>query len=366
MKKVAEQFIAAVSRYRSIVIYIPGSPDPDAIASAHVIRIILNKHLVESDIIAEKRLSLPQNRTFVEMLGIPLIFDRKISEKKYEAYIVPDYQSNRLEGVDTSMPCAAHIDHHGRSDDVVRSDFSLVRTDAGSTSTLVALILKNLELDLSEKELVSAATALTFGIQTDTDKYEKITTLDIEALEFLSSYADGAILERISSVPLSPDTLLLYSRARENPVLYRDWAFFGVGYIDSGKRDSMAVVADRILKNSGYQVVAVFAIVENLRRGELYLDVSLRAVSSSVDLNRLIKRITPNGGGRKYKGAYQVRLDYFRNAPDRDKLWEVVATTTLESLRRSRDSVYLAGLGSLYDTLKNRVLSLVRRDGETG
>ncbi|MDW7730441.1 MAG: DHH family phosphoesterase, partial [Bacillota bacterium] len=188
MNKTTELFIEAVSKYNPIAIYIPGSPDPDAIASAYVIKMILKKLNVDSDIYAEKRLSLPQNQAFIDKLKIPVYFGKDINIKKYQGYIVPDFQNNLIENVSDAIPCIAHIDHHGKSEHVVEAEFSLINKDAGSTSTLVALIMKYSNLDFTDDEKGSMATALTFGIQTDTDKYKSITAMDLEALIFLSEF----------------------------------------------------------------------------------------------------------------------------------------------------------------------------------
>lgn len=364
MNNTAHQFIEAVSKYKNIAIYIPGSPDPDAIASAYAIKKILKHLSVESDIFAEKKLSLPQNQAFLDLLKIPVIFGKDVNPKKYDAYIVPDFQNNRVEKIGDQIPCAGHIDHHGKSKHSVKSDFSLIRTDSGSTSTLVALIMKHLDIFFNDREMTSIATALTFGIQTDTDKYNHTTPLDVEALNYLESFADKEVLKGINSMPVSPATILCYNRSRANEIVYKDWGIYGIGYIDAKHRDSIAISADMILKNTEHKTVAIFAIIENHKTGELYLDVSLRSDSAAVDLNRVIKRITPNGGGRQYKGAYQVKLNYFRNAPDPDMLWSVVEATTVETLKKSRDTLYISELESFYSNLKNKLFSFLKKDSD--
>jgi len=364
MNKTAHQFLEAVSKYKNIAIYIPGSPYPDAVASAYAINKILKHLSVESDIFAEKKLSLPQNQAFLDLLKIPVNFGKGVNPKKYDAYIVPDFQNNRVEKIGDLIPCAAHIDHHGKSRHGINSDFSLIRTDSGSTSTLVALIMKHLDIFFNDREMISIATALTFGIQTDTDKYNHTTPLDLEALTYLESFADKEILKSINSIPLSPATLLCYNKSRANEIVYKDWGIFGIGYIDAKHRDSIAISADMVLKNTEHKTVAIFAIIEYHKKNELYLDVSLRSDSAAVDLNRVIKRITPNGGGRQYKGAYQIKLNYFRNAPDPDMLWSVVEATTIETLKKSRDTLYISELESFYSNLKNRLLSFLKKDSD--
>ncbi|OPL09064.1 MAG: hypothetical protein AVO34_13840 [Firmicutes bacterium ML8_F2] len=364
MKEETVLFSEAVRKYDYIAIYIPGSPDPDAIASAYALKIILKELSVEADIFAENKISLTQNKTFIKKLKIPIKFGDNINLKHYQAYIIPDFQSNRVENLSGRIPCAVHLDHHEQSSDRVDADFSLIRVDAGSTSTLVALLWKNMEIKFNEKDKVIIATALTFGIQTDTDKYSNLTSLDIEALDFLNQFAAIDILESLNSMPPSSATLLYCNRAKENEIVYKDWAFYGLGYIDARNRDSIAIASDMLLKSSGSKVVAVFGLVENQKKGELFLDVSLRALSSAIDLNRLIKRITPTGGGRKYKGAYQIKLNYFLLAPDRELLWQLINDTTIEVLQKSRDTLYITGLEGIYSNLKRRVLSILKKDNE--
>lgn len=366
MNKTAQQFKEAVSKYKNIALYIPGSPDPDAIASAYAIKILLKNISIDSEIFAETRLSLPQNKAFLETLKIPVTFGKEINLKKYDSYIVTDFQSNLIEKIGDKLPCAAHIDHHAKSQNIVRSDFSLVRTDSGSTSTLVALIIKNLDIKISDKEMRPIATALAFGIQTDTDKYNHTTPLDIEALKYLTPFTDKKILTSISNMPVSPETLLCYKKGLANETIYKDWGMYGIGYIDSKNRDSIAISADMILKNRGHKIVAVYAIIENRKKNDMYLDVSFRSESSKVNLNRIIKGITPDGGGRRYKGAYQVKLNYFRNAPDKNFLWDIVESTTVETLKVSRDSIsiYISELENFYSSIKNRVLSILKKDSD--
>ncbi len=360
MKKEAELFLQAVQKYKALAVFIPGSPDPDAIASAYTIKLILDHYSIESAIYAERKLSLPQNQLLIDRLEIPVNFDKDINIQKYEAYIVPDFQNNRVESIGGKLPCAVHIDHHAKSSDAVPADYALLRTDVGSTSTLVALILQNLDLELSAEDMAVAATALMFGIQTDTDRYNHINPLDVEALSFLSGFADQSFLENINSLPPTPEMLLYYNKGIGNEVVYKDWGLYGIGFVDSKNRDSIALAADMILKNRNHSLVAVFAVIENPRKSEMYLDVSLRSGSSSVDLNRIIKRITPNGGGRQYKGAYQVKLDYFRNTPEKEMLWKLIEATTLDIFRRNRDTYYKAGIESLYENIKDKVKNLIK------
>ncbi len=138
MKKNAALFIETVTKYNPLAIYIPGSPDPDAIASAFAIKIVLKHYAVEADIFTEKGLSLQQNKAFTKRLRIPLKIGKEIDVDKYQAYIVPDFQNNWIEGVGDKIPCAVHIDHHRAAEAPVKAEFSLISTEAGSTAPCYA------------------------------------------------------------------------------------------------------------------------------------------------------------------------------------------------------------------------------------
>ena len=149
-------FISAVKKYRRVLIYIPGSPDPDAISSSHAIKIMLARMDIESEIMSEKKLSLSQNRAFVRALKIPLKAGTRPDASRFDAYIITDFQTNTVPGISGRIPCAAHIDHHEAERGLTPADFSLIRPGSGSTSALVALLLKDSGISFSSSEMKSA------------------------------------------------------------------------------------------------------------------------------------------------------------------------------------------------------------------
>ena len=355
-----EVFLQAVSKYKNIMILILGSPDPDALASAHAIKILLSSVSIESDIVITKKISLSQNRAFVKYLEIPVIYNKSLTPLNYDAYIIPDFQTNIVDEITGNIPCAAHIDHHTITDKKAPANFSLIRTDAGSTSSLIALMIKDHYPPLENNNLISASTALMFGIQTDTDNYEHATPVDIEAMHYLSEYSDKEIINKISGIPISPSTMRYYRKAMENMHVYKEWNFYGIGYIDIEHRDSIAITADLLLKKA-HNTVIVYAIVEDAERESLFLDVSFRSKSEDLDINALIKNITNTGGGRQFKGAYQIDLNYFHICPHKDILWKTVETTTIEQLKKTMDGIYTGDIRSFYSSALKRALSFFRR-----
>lgn len=351
---------SAVDPYSNILIFIKGSPDPDAIASAHAMSILL-KHMGKlSSIVSTGKISLQQNEIFIRLLNIPVHFVKNVPDPdRYDAYIILDHQSAEIKGFSGKIPCAVHIDHHQTLKENIRPVFQLIDENAGSTSSLVALLAKDLVSGIDRAEIRSMCTALLYGIQTDTDKYEHASRIDYEALDFISGYSDEKIIQKISSQPLSEETLRLLGKAIQNSITYKDWLITGVEYVDESIRDSIAICADFLLKREKANTVIVFALVASKNR--LRLDASFRTSRETTDLNAIVKRITPSGGARKYKGAYQINLDYFISAPDRNLFWELIRSTTVEILKEQRDTIYLTEIQSLYRRFRRRVEKILPR-----
>jgi nanoRNase/pAp phosphatase (c-di-AMP/oligoRNAs hydrolase) len=355
--------LEALSRCKNLLIVIKGSPDPDVIASSYALKLLAAHRGVRSQIFALSRISLPQNSAIVNELGISITFDEQgPAPEGYDAYAVLDHQSAAVERLTGRIPCAIHIDHHERTEDTVSAGYTLISTSAGSVSTIMALVIKTADMGLSPSERRSVSTALYLGMLTDTDNFRHAGPLEEEAVEFLSPMMDKKVISRITSVPLSEQTRQIIGRAIAGKVAYRDWLFAGLGYIDESIRDSIAIAADFLLERESAETVIIYAAID--RRHGLTLDASFRTRNPNLDLDMIIKKITPNGGGRMYKGAFQIDLDYFRMCDDRDAFWRLLDSTTRQVLKNSRDGMHFTELKGFYKRMKRTLKTLFT--GEDG
>ena len=336
MKAKAAELIKALTGFKNILIFIKGSPDPDAIASSFVIKVICDFYGIKSHIIAQQKLSLSQNKLFVKKLNIPLKITSIFPSEKYDAYVVLDHQSAKVTGM-PDIPCAVHIDHHEKIKEDVEPIFSILSDKVGATSTIIGLLFKEMDIDLKPAIISDIATALVYGLQTDTDKYEHCTKLDYEALRFLSAKADNELISKLSGLPMSETTSNLLDKAVTDHIIYKEWLIAGVEYIDESSRDSIAIIADFLLRREKFPVVFVFAIIKHKNNPKLVLDSSVRTDNISIDLNRIIKSITSTGGARKFKGAFQIDLDFFDYYHDKQALWDMVSATAIEAIKSQRD-----------------------------
>ncbi len=377
-KDLSEKLVSSLSKYKSILIYIKGSPDPDVIASSYSLKLICANIGIKADIIGSTKPSLPQNSAMINELDIPIRFEEAISDvSDYDAYCVLDFQSAAINGISGKIPCAVHIDHHEPVKEEIPIDFKLIIDEINAVSSFFALILREIT---SRASILSpgdapgtgdasgnifddllfrkACTALQLGIYTDTDGYRHADHIDFEALNFVSDHSDKKIISRITDIPLPRHVLDFMIKAFNSREEYKDWVFSGIGFIEESMRDSIAIIADYLIQRYKCPVVVVFAAVIKKKPHGLRLDASFRTDNEKINLDALIKEITQTGGGRKYKGAYQVDLDYFFNYPDKDELWNVIKDTTIVNLKKLRDEFQIIEIKGFYRKIKTKIFKV--------
>jgi nanoRNase/pAp phosphatase (c-di-AMP/oligoRNAs hydrolase) len=354
-KELSSRLISSLKKYHNILIFIKGSPDPDVIASSFAVKVVCDALGIKSSIVALMEPSLPQNRAIIDELHIPVSVEKSLGDiSRYDAYAVVDHQSPAAEGLSGRLPCAVHIDHHEAVDSGIRADFEVISDAAGAAGTIMALLLRECGLEIDETVMRRLATALHYGIQTDTDRFIHAGRLDYNALEYISRYYDADFIKKINGLPLSEGMARLFGAATDNSLIYKDWLITGIGFLEEKRRDSIAIIADSLLQREDVHVVVVFAAVR-MENGGLMLDASLRAKKEGVNLDAIIKRITRDGGARKFKGAYQVHMDYFAGFPQKELLWEVIQSATVDILKRQRDSIHIIELKSSFEKAKKRI-----------
>jgi len=201
---------------------------------------------------------------------------------------------------------------------------------------------------------------LQFGIYTDTDAFRHAGLLDFEALYYVSSLSDKKIMDHLVEIPLPEHIITLMSMAIRNKEEYKNWIFTGLGFIDESIRDSIPIIADFMIQRFKCSVMIVFAAVIRKKPRGLRLDASFRTDDENLDLDLFIKEITQTGGGRKFKGAYQVDLNYFAGIPDKDILWNVIKSATIYHIKALRDKSQLVEIRGFYKKMIRRAEKIFR------
>ena len=206
-KQGAEEVLRRIQKEdkSQVLIVCHDNPDPDALASAMAM-----KHLCEFfghsvSIIHGGMIEHQQNRAMVRMLNLELnrvILDWEVDDllKKSDLVICVDFSHP---GANNVLPktCVPHIviDHHF-SETRPAADVIMVRPEFAATSSLVASLLMNAEIDIDR----NVATALAFGIRTDTLGFTRsFNAVDLRALSWLSAWVDWDLMRCFESPPRS-------------------------------------------------------------------------------------------------------------------------------------------------------------------
>ncbi len=358
-ERLAVELVETIIKYPRLLIYIKGSPDPDALGGAYALKLLCEAHGTEGTIHSPQEASLPQNIKIIIDLHLPVRFKEvEDCKKHYDAYAVLDHQSVFIEKISSMIPCALHIDHHEPAEEEIPVALKIQTKEVGSTSTLIIHLLRALQVSFDTSHWHNAATAMYYGIQTDTDGFVHAGEVDHQALTYISPFVDRVLINQVDSLPFPAEVLQFFYLALQNQIVYKDWLISGIGFIEKKHRDAIGIIGDFLLQREKIEVAVVFGIVEMDNR--LVLDASFRTKNEKLNLNTLIKKITREGGARKYKGAFQVNLDYFFHCPDRDLLWKTVYSTTLVTLKKRRDDMRPGKIKKLSGFFRKRISPAAR------
>ncbi len=320
--------VLSQAKDKPLVILLGGHPDPDAIGSALAHQRICEHLGVASSIAHVLPLSRSENRALVKLLNVPLL---KVTETKDLA----DYGYLSLVDASSSeatillpphLELLTIVDHH-RPGTMPRAPFVDVQPDVGATCTLYAQYMEQglAPLKGEGRSDATIATAMFFGLQTDTDDFTLASPADFRAAAYLKPYCDSDILSRLGRRTISAEAMKVVKRALIEIEVIRDFALAGVGRVSAVNRDAIPTAADFILRREDIDTVLVYGIVEGR------IDGSLRTTSPSVDPATFMQNAfgtdphgRPYGGGRADKGGFQLPLGILAETEDDDSLWSLV------------------------------------------
>jgi len=310
------------------VVLLAGHPDPDAIGSALAHRRICDRLGISATIAHALPLSRSENRALVKLLGVPLVrIDRgeDLEEFGYLSLVDASYYESTIQ-VPESIQLLTVVDHH-RPKLVPKAPFVDIRHDVGATATIYAEYAEQglAPLGADGADDTAVATAMFFGIQTDTDDFSFATPTDFRAAAYLKPYCDAETLSRIGRRSISAEAMEAVGRALRDLEVIRDFAIAGVGRVSALNRDAIPTAADFILRREDIDTVLVYGVVDDR------VDGSLRTSRASVDPALFMQNAfgndtegRPYGGGRSDMGGFQIPLGFLSECSDEESLWRLV------------------------------------------
>jgi len=320
------------------VILLGGHPDPDSIGSALAHKRLCERVGVSATIAHVLPISRAENRAMVKLLNVPMIKVTETEELESFGYLalVDASQSEQAIRLPEGLQLLTVVDHH-RPSAIPKAPFVDIRHDVGATATIYA--------EYSERGLVpfgangnddgAVATAMFFGIQTDTDDFAFATPNDFRAAAYLKQFSDSETLSRVGRRTLTAEAMEAVGRALLDLEVVRDFALAGVGRVSAINRDAIPMAADYVLRREDIDTVVVYGIVEDR------IDGSLRTRRASVDPAAFMQNAfgddtqgRPFGGGRADMGGFRVPLGLLGESENEESLWALVKDVVRQRVAR--------------------------------
>jgi nanoRNase/pAp phosphatase (c-di-AMP/oligoRNAs hydrolase) len=277
-------------------------PDPDSISSALALKRLL-WHKVQSTTIGlirpMKRLN---NLTLIRLLRLPLVVLNKDNIQDYTKsttkYVLVDGQPSHNDFFG-QFSYSVIIDHHPLT--TVDASFIDIRPEYGATATMLTEYLHAAKIKPSQ----SLATALLYGIKTDTRNFERHTIdKDIEAFRYLYSLANHNILIKVEISDLSLRDLKYFQKAIERKHVVKDRIFAHLDEVPTA--DILVVIAEFFLKVHDISWSVISGIYENnlivIIRNDGYRKDAGKAIARS------FKNVDCSAGGHKAMARAEIPM----------------------------------------------------------
>jgi nanoRNase/pAp phosphatase (c-di-AMP/oligoRNAs hydrolase) len=184
--------------------------DPDAMASALALKRILSRRVQLAEIAKVNTLTRPDNLAMVRYTRLHMIDFSEELPAAFDHFALLDSQPDH-HAVFKTIPFTLILDHHPRPAKPLKDvPFVEIRPEYGAASTLLTELLYNLKIRPGKY----LATALQFGIKTDTDNFGRhFYDVDLRAFQYLSRFADAHLLARIARSEFHERKLNIFAKA---------------------------------------------------------------------------------------------------------------------------------------------------------
>ena len=286
--------LKAVGDADRLLILPHNNPDPDAIASALALRLLLAEKLeIESDIIYQGIIGRAENRALVRYLGYPLQPITMIDASLALPVALVDTQPNA--GNITLPPRSRLVivlDHHDRQAEPSFTGHIDIRPELGATSTILVEYLQAADLEPDPP----LATALFYGLKTNTlGLGRNVDAADTAAYFYLQNRLDVEALAQIEHAQVPASYFKGFDAALRAAQIYDEVVISYLGIMEYP--DLTAEIADLLLRLDNSQWVICLGVHNEI------LILSVRTRRRQGGAGRLIRAIIGDRGTAGGHGA---------------------------------------------------------------
>ncbi|MGN0639670.1 MAG: bifunctional oligoribonuclease/PAP phosphatase NrnA [Oscillospiraceae bacterium] len=285
-------------------------PDPDAIASAYGLQVLLGKFKIKTVICHHGNIERAMTANMVSEFQIDMTADSELKYMTSEDYIITvDSQKGNANILDLIGNEVAVIDHHPVFcvvDDYKYRDIRMV----GSCSTIIADYYRQYKIEMPS----SVATALLYGLKCDTRDFTRgVTQLDVDIYSYLFPKADNRLIRHFQSGEIEYNELNAFVDSMRNIEVYDGVAFAFLNFYCTDA--FIATISDFILNVD----VVNFSVVYTRRNDGFKFSVrsEIEELNAGQIVSKALKDVGSGGGHKSMAGGYaaeskilDISIDY--------------------------------------------------------
>lgn len=308
-------------------------PDPDAIASAFGLQVLLEEFGITTLLCYHGNIDRTATANMVKAFGIEIVADDKYLNMRESDYIITvDAQKGNENILDLIGDEVACIDHHPvffECEDYKFKDIRIV----GSCATIIADYYRENGIEMPG----NVATALLYGLKCDTRDFTRgVTQLDVDIYSYLFPKSNNRLIRHFQSGEIQYEELNAFNDSMRNIDIYNGIAF---AFLDFSCTDSfIATISDFVLNID----VVDFAVVYAQREGGFKF--SVRCKPEEFDAGQIIfaalKDVGSGGGHKSMAGGYADESKVLKIGSDHKQVIRNLFFDVIGKLHRKYFDVY--------------------------
>lgn len=272
--------------------------DPDSMASAMALKRLFWRRVKKTDIYHINTINRADNLAMIRFLKVDLKHIKKLDAPRITKWAIVDSQPHHSEQF-MRFKFDIIVDHHPLNPES-KGRFVDIRDDYGATATIFAEYQRAAGIKPSPR----LATALFYGIKTDTDDFVRNSTPnDINAFRYLYQFVNNNIIKKIESSVMTKKTLSSFRTAIENITFFKDMLFISMDKVENP--DILVIIADFFLK----MVETSWSIVSGIHNQKLI--IIIRNAGFRLDAGRTAEKLFGaygSAGGHKNAARVEIPL----------------------------------------------------------
>jgi len=308
-----------------VLILLHNDPDPDAMASGLALRNILRRTKATAILGTLQGVTRPENLRMANLLDIQVESITPASVGEFDRIalvdVQPHYFGELLDRVDLV------IDHHPPQPGY-SAVFRDIRSDYGSTSTILTEHLRAVDVNISER----TATALLYAIKSDTLFFNRgANRVDLEAFSFLYPLADATLIRKMEGSEITLERLEHVMKALDAARIEEQVVCSFIG--QTPREDLIAYTADFFLQIEDVKWTIIAGVVNEM------LVMSVRNLGYSRNAGEFVRKWFADigsAGGHRAMAKAVVPLAAFRakfNVSDGREFTDKISDLAVQFLR---------------------------------